>query len=307
MPLWIGLAVGGLGRRGSLPVGEGGAARAAGDAPTRLTLLCGVVTVTFLMRRNQWSYSRHRCLHRTHHTGGSAVGRRSPHPKRAATHEPPCDLLRGWTRSRQSNSGGRPVGCPRRRRPTRSSRRCSTRRRARPTTARCVRGGSSFSKVRPRRSSARCSPAAYTERCRAEGAEVVPAKLEKERTKLGRAPMVVIVAALPVSGSIPTIEQVSATAAATQNLLLAATALGLGSMWRTGDPCYDPIVKTALDLPGGSVADRLRVPRHGARRLARRGTPRADPQRTTSAISPQVRDLVEACAAPGPRARSRCG
>jgi nitroreductase len=31
--------------------------------------------------------------------------------------------------------------------------------------------------------------------------------------------------------------------------LLAATALGLGSMWRTGDPCYDPIVKTALDLP----------------------------------------------------------
>ncbi len=81
---------------------------------------------------------------------------------------------------------------------------------------------------------------AYTERCRAEGVEVVAAKLEKERTKLGRAPMVVIVAALPVSGSIPTIEQVSATAAATQNLLLAATALGLGSMWRTGDPCYDP-------------------------------------------------------------------
>jgi nitroreductase len=90
---------------------------------------------------------------------------------------------------------------------------------------------------------------AYTERCRAEGVEVVAAKLEKERTKLGRAPMVVIVAALPVSGSIPTIEQVSATAAATQNLLLAATALGLGSMWRTGDPCYDPIVKAALDLP----------------------------------------------------------
>ena len=90
---------------------------------------------------------------------------------------------------------------------------------------------------------------AYTGRCRAEGVEVVAAKLEKERTKLGRAPMVVIVAALPVSGSIPTIEQVSATAAATQNLLLAATALGLGSMWRTGDPCYDPIVRTALDLP----------------------------------------------------------
>ena len=90
---------------------------------------------------------------------------------------------------------------------------------------------------------------AYVERCRAQGVEVVPAKLEKERTKLGRAPMVIVVATLPVTGQIPTLEQVSATAAATQNLLLAATALGLGSMWRTGDPCYDPIVKTALDLP----------------------------------------------------------
>lgn len=90
---------------------------------------------------------------------------------------------------------------------------------------------------------------AYTERCRAQGVEIVPAKLEKERTKLGRAPMVVVVAVLPVSGPIPTIEQVSATAAATQNILLAATALGLGSMWRTGDPCYDPVVKAALDLP----------------------------------------------------------
>jgi nitroreductase len=89
---------------------------------------------------------------------------------------------------------------------------------------------------------------AYVERSRAEGNEPVPAKLDKERTKLGRAPMVVVVAVEPVPGSIPTIEQVSATAAATQNILLAATALGLGSMWRTGDPCYDPKVRAALGL-----------------------------------------------------------
>ena len=90
---------------------------------------------------------------------------------------------------------------------------------------------------------------AYRERCRAEGVEPMPAKLEKERTKLGRAPMVVIVAVEPQSGAIPTIEQVSATAAATQNMLLAATALGVGSMWRTGEPCYDPRVREAIGLP----------------------------------------------------------
>ncbi len=91
--------------------------------------------------------------------------------------------------------------------------------------------------------------AAYLERCRAQGVEPIEGKLEKERTKLGRAPTVVIVAVEPQSGAIPTIEQVSAVAAATQNMLLAATALGVGSMWRTGEPCYDPRVREAIDLP----------------------------------------------------------
>ncbi len=40
----------------------------------------------------------------------------------------------------------------------------------------------------------------------------------------------------------------AATAAACQNALLAATALGYGSMWRTGDCCYDEPVKAALGL-----------------------------------------------------------
>jgi nitroreductase len=89
---------------------------------------------------------------------------------------------------------------------------------------------------------------AYERRCLAAGTEVVPAKLEKERTKLGRAPLVVVVAAVPEEGKIPEVEQVAAVAAATQNLLLAATALGYGSMWRTGDPCYDDQVKAALGV-----------------------------------------------------------
>jgi nitroreductase len=86
---------------------------------------------------------------------------------------------------------------------------------------------------------------AYRARC----PDPTDAALEKERTKLGRAPVVVVVAAVRrPSGTIPWEEQLAAAAAATQNLLLAATALGYGSMWRTGDQAYDPRVKAALGL-----------------------------------------------------------
>ncbi|GAC1321435.1 MAG: nitroreductase family protein [Acidimicrobiales bacterium] len=91
--------------------------------------------------------------------------------------------------------------------------------------------------------------AAYTARCAASGVVVVPAKLDKERTKLGRAPLVVVVAATDTTeGRIPFAEQEWTAAAAAQNAMLAATALGFGSMWRTGDPAFDPAVKRALGL-----------------------------------------------------------
>jgi nitroreductase len=90
---------------------------------------------------------------------------------------------------------------------------------------------------------------AYLRRVRASGGEPVPAKLEKERTKLGRAPLVVVVCAVHVhDDKIPWSDQVGAAHAAAQNALLAATALGYGSMWRTGDPVADPYVKRALGL-----------------------------------------------------------
>jgi nitroreductase len=90
---------------------------------------------------------------------------------------------------------------------------------------------------------------AYRARCHAAGKDVVPAKEDKERTKLGRAPMVVVVGAVNRGeDTIPFIEQYAAAAAASQNMLLAATALGYGSMWRTGDPAYDAGVKAALGL-----------------------------------------------------------
>lgn len=91
--------------------------------------------------------------------------------------------------------------------------------------------------------------AAYLARCAAVAAAPVAAKAEKERTKLRRAPLVVIVSAVRVpSEKIPWIEQQQAAAAACQNILLAATALGFGSMWRTDEPVYDELVKDALGL-----------------------------------------------------------
>ena len=89
---------------------------------------------------------------------------------------------------------------------------------------------------------------AYIARCAAEGIDPVPAKTEKERTKLGRAPMVIVAGAAVVDGKVPPVEQLMAVGAACQNALLAATALGYGSMWRTGDPAYDVRVKAAVGL-----------------------------------------------------------
>ena len=73
--------------------------------------------------------------------------------------------------------------------------------------------------------------------------------LQRERDKAMRAPVIVAVAAHVQKGhKIPEFEQIASASAATQNIMLAAGALGYGAMWKTGDPAYDPTVKTALGL-----------------------------------------------------------
>ena len=73
--------------------------------------------------------------------------------------------------------------------------------------------------------------------------------LERERAKPMRAPMIVVAAAHVQKGHrIPEMEQIAAAAAAAQNIMLAAHAMGYGAMWKTGEPAYDPGVKTALGL-----------------------------------------------------------
>ena len=78
------------------------------------------------------------------------------------------------------------------------------------------------------------------------------ALLAKERSKLLRAPVIIAVAAQPASPEqqprVVRSEEIAACAAAAQNIMLAAHALGLGAMWRTGETAYDPSVLEALGL-----------------------------------------------------------
>ncbi len=75
------------------------------------------------------------------------------------------------------------------------------------------------------------------------------ALINKERGKLLRSPVVIVVVAeRPQLSNVLEIENIEAVAAATENMLLMAEELGLAAMWRTGDAAYDPRVKQWLDL-----------------------------------------------------------
>jgi nitroreductase len=93
---------------------------------------------------------------------------------------------------------------------------------------------------------------AYRRSCAERGRPPDPAAMERERAKPMRAPAIIAVAcAAGADEKVPRHERLAATAAAVQNLLLAAAALGYGAMWRTGTPARDSYVKTALGFADG--------------------------------------------------------
>ena len=74
---------------------------------------------------------------------------------------------------------------------------------------------------------------------------------EAERlvAKALRAPVIIAVGVeLSDAPKVIEMEEIESGAAAVQNMLLAAHALGLATMWRTGDPAYDPAVTEYLGL-----------------------------------------------------------
>ncbi len=63
--------------------------------------------------------------------------------------------------------------------------------------------------------------------------------LKKQEDKPFRAPLIIAVAVMPSANpKVIEIEEIGAVNAAIQNMLLAAHALGLGAIWRTGQPTY---------------------------------------------------------------------
>jgi nitroreductase len=79
--------------------------------------------------------------------------------------------------------------------------------------------------------------------------DTIQAMIAKERHKPLRSPvLVVVVAEHPRLPKVLEIENIEATSAAVQNMLLTAEEIGLAAMWRTGDAAFDPRVKYWLGI-----------------------------------------------------------
>ena len=80
-----------------------------------------------------------------------------------------------------------------------------------------------------------------------QNADLSPEKLEGERGKPLRAPVLIAVGVdKPGQNRITEMDNVCACAAAVENLLLAAHDLGLGAIWKTGGAVEDGEIKTFL-------------------------------------------------------------
>lgn len=73
--------------------------------------------------------------------------------------------------------------------------------------------------------------------------------LNRIQQKPLRAPLLIVtISCFQENPKVPGLEQDLSAAAATQNMLLAAFAQGIGAFWRTGSMAYHPVVATGLGL-----------------------------------------------------------
>ena len=94
--------------------------------------------------------------------------------------------------------------------------------------------------------------------------DMAPKKQDNIRRKPLRAPLIITISSAEEHPKIPVFEQNLSAAAATQNMLVAAHAQGIGAMWRTGSMAYHPLVKSGLSQvmqkrPGGPVCIPLQL------------------------------------------------
>ena len=74
-------------------------------------------------------------------------------------------------------------------------------------------------------------------------------KLAKEKNKPFRAPVIIAVAAkVTENNKVIPLEELGATYAGIQNMLLTAHDLGIAGFWKTGKACYSPLMKKYLGL-----------------------------------------------------------
>ena len=79
--------------------------------------------------------------------------------------------------------------------------------------------------------------------------EAEPAVVEKDRARFSHAPLIIVVVShrKPYQ-KVPEREQLLSAAAACQNLMLSAHALGFGAQWLTGWAAYDTVIQRELGL-----------------------------------------------------------
>jgi len=84
-------------------------------------------------------------------------------------------------------------------------------------------------------------------RLQAREPQTPPGKIERVRTQVRTAPLVIAVGArIQYTPKVPEIEQILAVGAGVMNLLNAFHALGYGAIWLTGGNAYDPLIAAAL-------------------------------------------------------------